>query len=610
MDRCAWTAVQAPTSRGWRERSREVLSDEVLSNRVPSDEVLSDGLLPDGTITAIAPDAPRAVVLDGRRMSVADVVALVDGEAPPALAPEAVRRVERSWRAAHEIAAAGGRIYGRSTGVGANRTLAVVPEDAEGHADGHGMRLLRSHAGAIGEPVPAREARAMLAVRLNQLLAGGAGLRPAVVAALAEALGGGAYPVVHEYGAVGTGDLAALAQTGLALVGEHPWGGGPAPAPIALGTGDALALISSNALTLGQSALALHELRGLLRATHAVAALSLLAVGGSLEPYAVPVHAARPHPGAVGCAAEIRRFLGAPDRPGTPAGPRVQDPYAFRCLPQIHGPALDAADALERVLEVEINAAAENPLITAGPPPTAEASPARDSGTPLLALVPEPPAGDRLAPANPPAAKGHDPAPAAHPGTPQGPDPQDPRDLEDPRAWHHGNFFAAHTALALDTLRLALLQTAQLSAARLAALADPALTGLRPFLADGASAGSGMMILEYAAAGALATLRTCATPASLGHAVLSRGVEEQASFASQGARLLARGIGAFRQVLACELVTAVRALRQRGLVPDPALPVGRAYAVAVAVLDADMTDRPLTGDVAAATGLLGGLGGL
>jgi histidine ammonia-lyase len=245
----------------------------------------------------------------------------------------------------------------------------------------------------------------------------------------------------------------------------------------------------------------------------------------------------------------MRRLLGVPDRPVAPSGSRIQDPYGFRCLPQIQGPALDAADALERVLETEFNAAAENPLISA-----------------------------------------------------DGPD--------GPSAWHHGNFFAGHVALALDAFRLALLQTAQLSAARLSALADPGLTGLRPFLADGPSAGSGVMILEYAAGGALAELRTCATPATLGNAVLSRGVEEQASFASQAARLTLRAAPAYRQVLACELVTALRALRQHALLPDADRPVGQAYAAAAEVLSMDMADRPLTGDVATAAALLDALGAL
>ncbi|MBC2907064.1 aromatic amino acid ammonia-lyase [Streptomyces cupreus] len=475
-----------------------------------------------------------SVLLDGREVSVADVVRLADGAARPVPEDEAMKRATRSWDAARQIAATG-RVYGRSTGVGANRNEDVPTEAAAGH----GLRLLRSHAGGIGEELPARQVRAMLAVRANQLLAGGAGLRPTVVTALCEALESGAHPVVNEFGSVGTGDLAALAQVGLALAGEHPWRGAGAPEPQPLDNNDALALISSNALTLGQAALALHELRGLIAATQVVAALSLLAVDGSHEPYAAPVHEARPHRGSTEVARRMRELIGAADRPTPPLG-RIQDPYGFRCLPQIHGPAHDAADALEAVLAVEINAAAENPLIA----------------------------------------------------------------VEDLAAYHHGGFYQAGLALALDHFRLAVTQVARLSTSRLSTLNEPAYTRLRPFLADHEPASSGVMILEYSAAAALGDLRAFSAPASLGHAVLSRGVEEQASFASLAARQTLRACGAYRLVVGCELVAAVRALRQRDLRPEPGLPAGRALELAEAVLDEDQADRPLTDDVTAAARLL------
>ncbi|WP_328682818.1 aromatic amino acid ammonia-lyase [Streptomyces sp. NBC_00343] len=590
------------------------------------------------------------VVLDGVGFGVTDVVRLADGDARPVPGTDAMKRATESWDAARQIAATG-RVYGRSTGVGANRNEDVPTEAAAEH----GLRLLRSHAGAIGDELPAREVRAMLAVRANQLLAGGAGLRPTVVTALCEALENGVYPVVNEFGSVGTGDIAALAQVGLALVGEHPWrgvgpgvagsggrgagtfgglgagdsggrgagdrdgggfagagagafggpgdgegfgrryaegldgrgasvsGGGGAqgfvgrdtedsglggvegsggrdphapsaralagvtdphalagvPEPQPLDNNDALALISSNALTLGQSALALHELRGLIGATQVVGALSLLAVDGSHEPYAAPVHAARPHRGSTEVARRMRELIGAADRPTPPLG-RIQDPYGFRCLPQIHGPAHDAADALEAVLAIEINAAAENPFISA----------------------------------------------------------------EDMTAYHHGGFYQAQLVLALDHFRLALTQVARLSTSRLSSLNEPAFTRLKPFLADNEAASSGVMILEYAAAAALGDLRAFSAPASLGHAVLSRGVEEQASFASLAARQTLRACRAYRLVVGCELVAAVRALRQRGLRPDPELPVGRALELAESVLDDETADRPLTDDVTAAAGLL------
>ncbi|MEU6068428.1 MULTISPECIES: aromatic amino acid ammonia-lyase [Streptomyces] len=484
-------------------------------------------------------DAPASVhsglvLLDGTGLGVEDVVRLADGAVRPVPGSDAMRRAEESWNAARQIAATG-RVYGRSTGVGANRNEDVPTEAAAGH----GLRLLRSHAGAIGAELPARQVRAMLAIRANQLLAGGAGLRPGVITALCEALETGAYPVVNEFGSVGTGDIAALAQTGLALVGEHPWRGAGPPAPQPLDNNDALALISSNALTLGQSALALNELRGLIEATQVVAALSLLAVDGSHEAYAAPVHAARPHRGSVEVARRMRQLTGAADRPVPPLG-RIQDPYGFRCLPQIHGPAHDAADALEQVLTVEINAAAENPLIS-------------------------------------------------------------PEDLA---AYHHGGFYQAQLALALDHFRLAVTQVARLSTSRLSTLNEPAYTRLRPFLANHEPASSGVMILEYAAGAALGDLRAFSAPASLGHAVLSRGVEEQASFASLAARQTLRACGAYRLVVGCELVAAVRALRQRDLKPDPELPAGRALALAESVLDEDPADRPLTDDVTSAAALL------
>ncbi len=172
------------------------------------------------TADAMVSGASDLVVLDGVGFGVTDVVRLADGDARPVPGTDAMKRATESWDAARQIAATG-RVYGRSTGVGANRNEDVPTEAAAEH----GLRLLRSHAGAIGDELPAREVRAMLAVRANQLLAGGAGLRPTVVTALCEALESGVYPVVNEFGSVGTGDIAALAQVGLALVGSIPGAG-------------------------------------------------------------------------------------------------------------------------------------------------------------------------------------------------------------------------------------------------------------------------------------------------------------------------------------------------------------------------------------------------
>ncbi|WP_255918095.1 aromatic amino acid ammonia-lyase [Streptomyces humicola] len=466
-------------------------------------------------------------------MSSDQVTSLARREALALVDPKARRRV-REAREIAERAIERRPVYGYSTGVGANRTTAVPDSDV----NTFGMRLLRSHSGGIGPIAPDEETRAMLVVRLNQLLNGGTAINAAVIDRIAEALTSGHLPTVHSLGAIGTGDLSALAELGLTLAGELPWRGGPGPAPepVTLTRWDALPLMSSNALTIGQAALAITDLKLLLDGVPLVAGLTLTALQGSLEPFAEYVHAQRPYPGAQLLAARMRELMA----PAAWVPQLVQDPFGLRCLPQVHGTALDAWSSLDQVLTVEINAAAENPLV------------------------------------NVDAADYH----------------------------HHGGFHLARLALALDQFRLGLLGTAELSTTRLGILVEPAFTGLPPFLADGENGSSGVMITEYAAQSALAELRGAAQPVMLGHAVISRGVEEHASFASTGARRLLESVGYFRLVLACELVAAVRALRMRGLVPAGDGELRAFFDQATELLDSSVADRQLTTDVETAARLL------
>ncbi|MDY7100723.1 MAG: aromatic amino acid ammonia-lyase [Actinomycetota bacterium] len=471
------------------------------------------------------------VTVDGERLTCVDVVRIARREAAAELSPGALDRARRAHETVERIGAARA-VYGRTTGVGANRSHEVGADDAREH----GLRLLRSHAGGTGELCPPELVRATLAIRLNQLAAGGSGVHPRMLHALDGALSVGALPRVHRRGAIGTGDLTALAEIGLTLAGEHPWIEGRVPS-IPIDPGDALAFISSNAATLAACVLAWHDLRRLLRASHAVAALSFLALGGSPEAYAAAVHASRPHPGSVACAAEMRRLLGLDDEASE--GRRLQDPFGLRAFPQVQGPALEAVDALEAVLAVDINAAAENPLISA-----------------------------------------------------------------DPEAvYHHGHFATAHLALALDGLRAAVHHVAELSAMRLGDLVEPDQTGLAAFLADGPAGSSGIMILEYVTHDALSELRHAASPVTLGNAVISRGLEDHASFTTQAARSTATSIDAYRTMLACELIGAVRAL----WLSDAELgdiPVSRAYATVRNAVPMVAEDHPLTDEIARAAALV------
>ncbi len=481
--------------------------------------------------SSVGADTSR-VPLDGRSLTVAQVAAIARGKARVDLDPAARADMDAAVTLGRAVAARR-PVYGYTTGVGANRTT-VVPDEA---AADYGMRLLRSHSGGIGPIAPPDQVRAMLAVRANQLLSGGSAINPAVVDRLAAAIGSGHLPRVHTLGAIGTGDLTALAELGLTLAGELPWHGGrgSAPAPVGLTRWDALPLMSSGALSIGQACLAAHDLTRLFDRLPTLAALTLTAVGGSTEPFAEYVHTRRPHPGAQRLSARMRELLATAD--WQPA--LVQDPFGLRCMPQVDGTSLDALASAASVIEVEINAALENPLL----------------------------------------------------------------DVQAQDYHHHGGFHFARLALALDQLRLSLVCTAELSTKRLGILVEPAFTGLPPFLAQRADGSSGMMITEYAAQSATAELRGAAQPVTLGNAVISRGVEEHASFASTGARRLLDSVEHLRLVLACELVAAVRAIRMRGIEP-PSGELRQFYERAAAHLQPTIADRNLTGDVEAAAELL------
>jgi histidine ammonia-lyase len=472
------------------------------------------------------------VVIDGASLTCAAVTEVARREAGVAVGERAVAAARAAWQTGRDLAARQ-PVYGRNTGVGANHVVELSEDDrAE-----HGIRLLRSHAAGTG-PLQAPEVtRAMLVVRLNQLGAGGSGVDPALLPVLADVINRGFTPPVPLYGAIGTGDLTALASTGLCLLGERAWQGGTgAPPRFGIRASEALGFINSSAATLGDAARACHDLDALLRATAAVAALSRRAVHGSAEPYAEAVHLARPHPGQQRVAASMRALLAA----GQIKAARVQDPYGYRAFPQVHGPALDSLEHATVVLEAELNGSAENPLI----------------------------------------------------------------DVAGQAVWHNGNFHAAYVGLALDAIRAAVFQTAALSVARLGTLMEPAFTGLNAFLAED-RASSGVMILEYVAHSAVADIRRLAAPAALGGAVLSRGVEEHAGFATQSARATSDAAAAYRAVLACELISATRALRLQGGVPGGAL--RQAFDLADSALERAAADRPLDGDLSAAEDLLPGI---
>ena len=258
------------------------------------------------------------IMLDGASLTPAQVSAVARDQAPVAVAEAGRAAAAAAARAAAEVAARQ-PVYGRTTGVGANRDQLIAGDDVE-HS---GLRLMRSHAGGGGPLLAPELSRAMLVVRLNQLLAGGSGVDPGVLDVLARGLNAGLSVPVPTVGAIGTGDLTALAGTALCLLGERDWVPATAAQPrFALAAADAPAFMSSNAATIGEAAVASYDLASLLTASTMIAAFSHLAVDGSAEPYAPAVHRRYHRDGQRAVAARMRLLLGAGGRPAA----RIQDP--------------------------------------------------------------------------------------------------------------------------------------------------------------------------------------------------------------------------------------------------------------------------------------------
>jgi histidine ammonia-lyase len=484
------------------------------------------------------------VTLDGRTLTPAEVVAIARGRAEARMAPDAHSRNAAAERLVRELLARGELLYGTSTGVGALRSSPSGGEDPGEQQ----WRLLRSHAGGGGAPLTVEVVRAAMAVRANQIGAGGAGVGEPLLDGLLGALRERVTPFARELGSLGTGDLTALAEIAVALGGEGScWidddvvPAGEALAahgllPVHYGPRDGIGLMSSNAVSIGLASLVFHDASRLLESALGVAALSFAATGADPGVLDARVHAARPHPGQVEVARRLRELIGA--APRDRGGP-VHDPFVFRCVPQVEGTLLDALERLAAVLAIELNVAGENALMLPG----------------------------------------------------------------DGVALPNGNFHAGVLTLALDSLRGAMAQSASLIAARVSALLDPEVTGLASQLARDPGPDSGAMILEYTAHAAAAEVRSLAATAASQTTSVQSGIESHANFAGHSARRTSDALGRMAVAVSAELVLAVRALRLRG--QRPRGPGIQALCEAAgAELDPDMADRPLSGDLEAARQLL------
>src|ERR687887_503587 len=427
-----------------------------------------------------------AVQLSGDDLAIDDVWAVAVDGAPASLADVARGRIERA-RAVVEEAAHGSRehTYGVNTGFGRFVSRAI-PEELTRDLQ---LRLLRSHAGGVGEPYPDEIVRAAMLLRANALAKGYSGASVETVELLLECLNRGILPVVPGRGSVGaSGDLAPLAHLALPLVGEgEAWCEGErmsgADALIAAGleptrteAKEGVSVINGTQFMAAYGGLGLVRARRLTLAADIACALSLESLQGSRTSFIPQIHTLRPLRGQADSAANVLRLLdGSAINEAHRWCDKVQDAYSLRCAPQVHGAARDLLDYVDYTVSVELNAATDNPLVLV------------DDGV----LV------------------------------------------------SNGNFHGQPLAFALDALAMAVSELANISERRVERLVNPNLSdGLPAFLTTDGGLNSGFMIPQYVAASLVSENKVLAHPASVDSIPTSAGQEDHVSMGN------ASGLGA------------------------------------------------------------------
>ncbi|MDE5940501.1 MAG: histidine ammonia-lyase [Muribaculaceae bacterium] len=262
-------------------------------------------------------------------------------------------------------------IYGITTGFG---SLCNISIDAHQLSELQ-KNLVMSHSCSIGERVPSDVVKLMLLTKIQSLSYGNSGVQLETVERLVEFYNYGILPLVYQQGSLGaSGDLAPLANLSLPLLGlgEVEWNGVVMPAsemlerlgrkPVVLKSKEGLALLNGTQFMSSYGVWAVIEARKLSRWADKIGALSLDAFDGRIEPFMPQIQEVRPHPGQIKTGKAVMDYLKGSEilaRPKT----HVQDPYSFRCMPQVHGAAKDTIDYVARVIETEINSVTDNPTV-------------------------------------------------------------------------------------------------------------------------------------------------------------------------------------------------------------------------------------------------------
>ncbi|ORM55487.1 histidine ammonia-lyase [Pantoea conspicua] len=417
-------------------------------------------------------------------VDLATLRAIYQGNVTLSLDQSARQAIADAQQTVEAIVASGKVVYGINTGFG---KLAQTQIPAGRLADLQ-RNLVLSHSVGLGDLLPDNVTRLVVATKIISLARGHSGVRIELVEALLTLFNAGVMPVIPEKGSVGaSGDLAPLAHMSLMLLGEGQvrLNGVLIPAteglasvglsPFVLGPKEGLALLNGTQVSTALALRGLFEGENLFAAGLMAGALSLEAIKGSLKPYDARIHQARGQQGQIAVAAAVSALIEGSEilASHTHCG-RVQDPYSIRCVPQVMGACLDNLCHAARILQIEANAASDNPLVFS------------DSGDVISG----------------------------------------------------GNFHAEPVAFAADILALAIAEVGAISERRLALLLDTGLSGLPPFLVHDGGVNSGFMIAQVTAAALASENKSLAHPGSVDSLPTSANQEDHVSMATYAARRL------------------------------------------------------------------------
>ena len=442
-----------------------------------------------------------------RPIDLADVRSALAGPITAELTAKARGLINRSAETVQRLLATGDAIYGVNTGFGKLAKTRIAPTDLNALQ----VNIVRSHAAGVGLPLDPSVVRLILLLKLNALSQGASGISLAAMETLAALINADVLPVIPGQGSVGaSGDLAPLAHMSLVLIGEGEAmvKGERVPgsaalkaagvAPVALGPKEGLALLNGTQVStaLALSGLVAAERNG--EAAVLAGAMSVDAVMGSDTPFDPRIHALRPHPGQQLAASHYRRLLEGSEIRASHLknDDRVQDPYSFRCQPQVMGACFDLLADAARRLTIEANAVSDNPLVFA----------------------------------------------------------------EDGAVLSGGNFHAEPVAFAADMIAMAVAEMGSLSERRVAALIDSTISLLPPFLIRNPGLNSGFMIPQCTAVALMSENKQMSHPASVDSAPTSANQEDHVSMATHGARRLGPMNANLARIIAIELMAAAEGL--------------------------------------------------